>query len=158
MRKRSKYKPRPIRVDTLNFVKSGLIPVAQVPDAGMTLQIRNYSALDEIVRGNPTKDHADDLIGTVNMAEVLARLFGHGIDWLPEIMDAQDAVFNMASRGVNGKSFRFTGEELAAVRVALEVHTEQLKVTTVKQMEEALNTVAECFKHRRARPIKVMTS
>ena len=154
MKKRSKYKPKPIRVDTMSFVKSGMLKVAHVPDAGIKLQLRNYESLDEILTGNPTKEHVDDLIATVNMAEALAFLFDYGSDWMPEIKQAQDAVYAMAQRGISGKSFRFTGEELNMVRVVLELHDEQLKVTSVKQMEEALDYIGKIYKHRRAREIK----
>ena len=72
MKKKSKYKPRPIRVDTMSYVKSGLIMVADVPVAGVELELKGYEAFDEILKGNPTKHHVDDLIALVNVTEALA--------------------------------------------------------------------------------------
>ena len=62
MRKRSKYKPRPIIPDPMAYVRSGLLKITQVPNAGTKLQLLNYSSLDEVIRGNPTKAHVDDII------------------------------------------------------------------------------------------------
>ena len=60
MKKKSKYKPRPIRVDTLAYVKAGMLKVAEVPQAGVNLLLRNHESYDEILKGNPTKAHVDD--------------------------------------------------------------------------------------------------
>ena len=153
MRKKSKYKPKPLITNTLAYVVSGMRTIADVPEAGVKLQLLNYEALDEIVRGNPTRDHVDALINVMNVTELLADKYKIGEDYLDIVYKGQDAVFNMAQRGISGKSFRFTGEELEAVREVMELHTEQLKLTTVKQMEEALKTISEVYLHKRARVI-----
>ena len=154
MRKRSKYKPRPIIPDPMAYVRSGLLKITQVPEAGTKLQLLNYSSLDEIIRGNPTRAHVDDLINVMNIAEILADKYKIGDDYLDLIYKGQDAVFHMAQRGLSGKSFRFTGEELETVKEVFELHSEQLKLTSVKQMEKALNDVRDVYLHRRARVIK----
>ena len=154
MRKRSKYKPRPIIPDPMAYVRSGLLKITQVPDAGTKLQLLNYSSLDEIIRGNPTKTHVDDIINVMNIAEILADKYKIGDEYLDLVYKGQDAVYNMAQRGLGGKSFRFTGEELEVVKEVFELHTEQLKHTSVKQMEKALNDVRDVYLHRRARVIK----
>ena len=154
MRKKSRYKPRPIIPDAMAYVRSGLLKITQVPEAGTKLQLLNYSSLDEIIRGNPTKTHVDDLINVMNISEILADKYKIGDDYLDLIYKGQDAVYNMAQRGLSGKSFRFTGEELEVVKEVFELHTEQLKHTSVKQMEKALNDVRDVYLHRRARVIK----
>jgi hypothetical protein len=153
MRKKSKYVPRPIRVDTMTYVISGFKKVADVPDAGLKLLIRNHAAFDEIREGRGTKEHVDILIHMVNMIEALAML-QLGRDWLPEIHQAQDAIFALAQRGVSGKKFLFTGEELGIVQQIIELHDEQLKNCPVKMMEQALDLIAKEYKHKKMRVIE----
>jgi hypothetical protein len=153
MKKKSKYKPKPIRVDTLTYIVSGFKKVADVPDAGTKLLIRNHVAFDEIREGRGTKDHVDMLIHMVNMCEALANL-QLGRDWLPEIHQPQDAIYTMAQRGVSGKKFLFTGEEMGAVQQIIELHDEQLKNCSVKTMEEALAVIEKEYRHNKMRRIE----
>lgn len=154
MRKKSKYKPKGVRYDVMTYVKSGMLPVAKVPSAGTTLITKNHSALDEIMFGRGNEEQTDILIHCFNQAEAIAKLYPtKGGDWLPEIKEAQDAVYNMGRRGVTGKGFVFTGPELQAVKLAMQVHDQQLEETSVKEIERAIDYVTECIIHRRARSI-----
>jgi len=150
---RKKYKPKPIRVDTMNYIISGFKKVADVPEAGLKLLLRNHVAFDEIREGRGTKEHVDMLIHMVNMVEALA-LRQLGRDWLPEIHQAQDAIFNMAQRGVSGKKFLFTGEEIKIIQTIIELHDEQLKNCSVKLMEQALADIANEYVHNKMRRIE----
>ena len=150
---RKKYKPKPIRVDALAYVVSGFKKVADVPGAGLKLLLRNHAAFDEIREGRGTKEHVDMLIHMVNMVEALANL-QLGRDWLPEIHQAQDAIFHMAQRGVSGKKFLFTGEEIRIVQTIIELHDEQLKNCSVKLMEQALADIAKEYVHDKMRRIE----
>ena len=153
MRKKSKYKPKGVRLDTMTWVISGFKNVADVPDAGTKLLLRNHIAFDEIRAGRGTREHVDFLIHMVNMAEALAKL-QLGRDWLPEIGQAQDAIYAMAQRGVSGKKFLFSGEELGIVQTILELHDEQLKNCPVRKMEEALEEINKEYIHNKMRRIE----
>jgi hypothetical protein len=150
---RKKYVPKPIRTDTLTYVVSGFKKVADVPDAGTKLLIRNHAAFDEIREGRGTKEHVDMLIHMVNMCEALANL-QLGRDWLPEIGQAQDAIYELAKRGVSGKKFLFTGEEIGIVQQIIELHDEQLRNCSVKTMEEALKVIEKEYRHNKMRRIE----
>jgi len=152
---RKKYKPKPIRVDTMNYVVAGFKKVADVPGAGMKLLLRNHASFDEIRAGRGDKEHVDDLIHMVNMVEALAKL-QLGRDWLPEIHQAQNAIFSMAQRGVSGKKFLFTGEEMKIIQTIIELHDEQLKNCSVKLMEQALQDIANEYVHNKMRRIEPM--
>jgi hypothetical protein len=149
---RKKYTPKPIRVDTMHYVKSGLLKVADVPVAGAKLSIQNHVSFDEIREGRGDTDHVDVLIKMVNIAEALAKL-QLGRDWLPEIEQAQQALHDLGQRGVSGKNFIFKGEELSIVQTILELHDEQLRNCPVKKMEEAIDMVDNEEKHGRMRRI-----
>lgn len=155
MRKKSKYKPRPINTDNMNWVLSGMRTVADLPVAGTALLTRNHASLDEILHGRGDSGHVDVLISALNMAETLCFM-GIGSDWLDELLEAQNALNSMATRGVSGKKFLFTGTEMQLVKVAIAVHDEQLKVCTVKQLEKALAIVEDFIRLGKAKKIKAL--
>lgn len=150
---RKKYKPKPIRTDALTYVISGFKKVADVPDAGVKLLIRNHAAFDEIREGRGTKEHVDVLIQMVNMIEALAML-QLGRDWLPEIHEAQDVIYRLAQRGLRINLFIFYGPEIGIIQQIMELHDEQLKNCPVKLMEQALDLIAKEYKHKKMRVIE----
>jgi hypothetical protein len=150
---RKKYKPKGVRMDALTWVISGFKKVAEVPDAGTKLMLKNHVSFDEIREGRGDKHHVDNLITMVNMAEALAKR-QLGRDWLEEIGQAQDAIYAMAQRGVSGKSFVFTGEELKAVQTIIELHDEQLRNCSVRTLELALEDIEKEFKGNKMRKIE----
>jgi len=152
---RKKYRPKGVRLDALSWVISGLKNVADVPEAGTKLMLRNHVAFDELLAGRGTVEHVDLIISMVNMAEALAKR-GIGDDWMPEIAQAQDAVFSMAQRGVSGKKFLFTGPELTIVQQILELHDEQLRNCGVRTLELALDDIAKEFIHNKMRKIEAL--
>jgi len=154
---RRKYKPKGVRMDALSWVISGFKKVAEVPDAGTKLMLKNHVSFDEIREGRGDKDHVDNLITMVNMTEALA-LRQLGRDWLPEIREAQDAIFAMAQRGISGKSFIWTGEELKAVQTIIELHDEQLKNCSVRMLELALQDIEKEFIHKKMRRIEPISA
>jgi len=152
---RKKYKPKGVRMDALTWVISGFKKVAEVPDAGTKLMIKNHVSFDEIREGRGDTHHVDNLITMVNCAEALAKR-QLGRDWLEEIGQAQDAIYAMAQRGVSGKSFVFTGEELKAVQTIVELHDEQLRNCSVRTLELALEDIEKEFKGNKMRKIEAL--
>jgi len=152
---RKKYKPKGVRMDALTWVISGFKKVADVPDAGTKLMLKNHVSFDEIREGRGDTGHVDNLISMVNCAEALAKR-QLGRDWLDEIKEAQDAIYHMAQRGISGKSFTFTGQELQAVQTILELHDEQLKNCSVRTLELALDDIAKEFKANKMRRIEAI--
>lgn len=151
---RKKYKPKGVRLDVMAWVKSGMLPVSKVEHAGITLKIKNHAALANITQGKGTRDDIDIVIAAMNVTEALA-LLGQGKDWHAEIRAAQDAVLQMGKRGIaNADRFLFTGPEMQAVNLAMEVHDAQLDVCTVAELEKALKLVEQEIRHKRARAIK----
>jgi len=152
LRKKSKYKPRPVMLDAVNWVLSGMKPVSSVGDAIVVLKSKNHSALTEVVQGRGNRDQIDLLIAAINVCEAFA-IHGKGKDWLTEIKQAQDAIYNMASRGLDNEKFLFRGPEMQAVNLAMEIHDAQLEQSTVKELEEMTAYVTKQILLKRARPI-----
>lgn len=72
MRKKSKYKPKGVRVDAVNWVLSGLRPISSVGDAVIVLKAKNHSALTEVVQGRGNRTQIDVLIHALNVCEAYA--------------------------------------------------------------------------------------
>lgn len=153
MRKKSNYKPRGVRLDALNWVLAGLKPISQVGDALTVLKAKNHSALTEVVQGRGNRDQLDVLIAAMNMTEAYA-IHGKGKDWLPEIKQGQDAIYDMACRGLETDKFLFRGPEMQAVNLAMEIHDAQLEQSTVKELEEMTAYMNKQVRSMKARPIK----
>jgi hypothetical protein len=154
MRKRSKYKPKGIRLDNLAWVSSGLKRVGSLPTAGVDLKLKNHEALESILKGNATRDHADMIIAAFNIAEALYHVNpALGEDWADEIRAAQDAVFTMSRRSLTLNNFVFNAAEMAAVKLGMLVHNQQLDDCTVREMELAIDYVEARLKSKQARVI-----
>lgn len=156
MKKRSKYKPKGVRLDAVNWVLAGLKPISEVGDALVTLKAKNHSALSEITQGRGNRDQIDVLIAAMNMCEAYA-VHGKGSDWLPEIRQAQDALVSMGKRGLEKGRFLFTGEEMKAINLGMDIHDAQLDQSTVQEMEMMIDYVTEQIRLKKARPIVRMS-
>ena len=154
MRKKSKYKPRPVRADNMSWCIAGMKKVGSLPTAGVALKLKNREALDEVLRGTATRDHVDVLIAAFNMAEALYVINSNlGEDWKDEIKQAQDAIYSMGKRCYNRSTFACTADERKALMTGMEIHDAQLDECSVKEMEQALFTVEEFVRLKKARPI-----
>lgn len=151
-RKRSRYRPRGVIMDTISHVLGGFRPVREVGHA-VTLKIRNHAAMTAMVQGNGTRGDIDELISAMNVAEALAITCGLGHEYRDEITAAQDAILSMCKRGLNKGRFLFTGPEIQSLNLGMEIHDAQLDTCTVEQLEKALDFVAREIRARRAREI-----
>ena len=152
MRKRSKYRPKGVRLDNMTWVQASLKKIDAI-SAGTTLKIRNHDAMNNLRMGNAARIDIDTLIDAMNITEALANR-GIGEDWKPEIRAAQDAMFDLARRGV-ANDFRFIarGPELVALNLAMEIHDAQLETVTVQQLETAMGDVMESLRQKKMRRI-----
>jgi hypothetical protein len=152
VRKRSKYRPKGVIMDTMRWVQAGFKKIDQI-GAGTTLKIRNYDAMNNLRTGNAERRDIDAIIDAMNVAEALAKR-GTGGDWLVEIQHAQDNLLTLARRGVaNDHKFIVRGEELKALNLGMEIHDAQLDAVTVRELELAMQDVMENLRLRKMRPI-----
>lgn len=151
MRKKSKYRPRPVLLNPVEHAIKGVQRVGSIP-AGTDLMIKNHSSLDAIRRGEATKDDIDVLIAALNMTEALA-LMRIGQDWKDEIRAAQDALFAVGSRGAETGRFILRGPELTSLNLGMQIHDAQLAVSTVAELEKAIDLVRKTIVSKKARPI-----
>lgn len=153
MRKRSKYRPKPVIQNTMEFVLSGLKPVRDLPGVYLSAQLKNRTALEQLRKGDATKQDIDMLIGAFNIAEALA-IKGLGYDWLQEINQAQEALLALARRGVeNNMRFIMTAKQWEALRLVMDLHEVQLAQATVQDIEKAYDFVQAVIRQGKARAI-----
>ena len=153
MRKRSKYRPKTVLQNPLDFVLSGLKPVRDLPGIYLDVQLKNRAALDQVRKGEATKEDIDMLIGAFNVTEALAIL-GKGHDWLEEIHQGQDALLQLSRRGVaNGMRFIMTAKQWEALKLVMDLHEEQLAHATVYDIEKAHDFVQTIIRQGKARAI-----
>ena len=140
-------------MNPIAYVMSGLVPMANLKDQLIALQLKNHLALEALRTGQAVKDDIDTIISAFNITEALAK-HKIGEDYKVEIKQAQDALYNCAKRGVERNySFVMTGPEIKAINFVMELHDEQLHVATVKDIEIAVNYVNKCIVNKLARPI-----
>lgn len=139
-------------MDTMNHVMRGFQPVRDHGKA-TTLKIKNHQAMACMVTGVGNRDDIDVLIAAMNVAEALAITAELGSEYRAEITAAQDAIYTMGQRGITKSKFLFTGLELTAMNLGMEIHDAQLDACTVGQLEKALDFVARELRAKRARII-----
>lgn len=151
MRKRSSYRPKPQLPNPVAWIINGFKPVSQ---AGIVnVQIKNHNAIDALRKGIADREDIDTIIEAFNIAEALQRL-GIGDEYKDELRSAQDALYAVSKRGVD-REYRFVlkAQELTAINLGMEIHDAQIEVTTVEQMEKAIDIVKSEIKNRKARVI-----
>lgn len=154
MRKRSKYRPKGVIVDTMQWIRVGMKPVAYAHKEMVTLQIKNHLALKTLRQGRGGKADVDVLIWALNVAEALTRQ-SIGAEYLATIKAGQDALYALAQRGVAQGRFVFSGPELKAMDLAMEVHEAQMEICTIAELEKAVKFIKEELRHKRMRVIDV---
>jgi len=153
MRKRSKYKPKGIRMDAVSWVLKGLQPFKTV-EYSTTLRIKNHAAMNALRKGDATIEDIDVLIGAFNMCEAYIMLRPElGADWSDEIKAGLDALHAVGTRGFKSKRFILKADELVAMNLVMEIHDAQLDSTTVTDMEKAMDLVTKEYRAKRMRPI-----
>lgn len=152
MRKRSKYRPKPIIQNPVAYAIESVTRLADHGEA-INLKIKNHFALDELRRGQGTRQDFDVLVAAFNVTEALAKQ-KLGDDWSEEIRAAQDALYTMGKRALaKDMKFVFTGPEIKAINLGMQIHDSQLDACTIGELEKAIAYVRECLRNKRARPI-----
>jgi hypothetical protein len=150
---RKKYKPKGVRLDATTWVINGFRNISETGDAVLHLKIKNHESLECLRKGEATRLDIDAIISAFNMAEALARM-KIGDDYAAEIKAGQDALLAVAKRGVSRDDrFVLKAEELTAINLVLEIHDAQLEITTIGELEKAMDIVMKEIKMRKARPV-----
>lgn len=153
MRKRSKYRPKPVIINPMGYVVESMTPVALHESFMVDLKITNHMAMAALVQGNATKADINVLINALNITESLWRL-GFGEEYRGVVDAGLRALRSVGVRGVESDEFVPVAAEMDALNEAMELHDAQLEVITVRDMERAVRIVHDEVKYKRATPIQ----
>ncbi len=152
MRKRSKYRPKPVLLNPVGYVIEGLEPVRSHTSHATRLKIMNHLALSNLTQGKAVRHDIDVLINMVNIVEALYRL-GFGEEYAQEVKDGLDALHAVAVRGKDSNKFILKAGEMNALNVICELHDAQLEVITVKDLDKAIALVENERRNKRMRSV-----
>ena len=150
MRKKSKYKPKGVRMDTMTWIVEGMTKVTDKKSAYLTMHLKNLSALDSLAKGTANKQEIDIVIGVINVAEALCKL-GVGSKYHQLVLDASSALYDVCKRSfeINDR-FICRGSELSAIKTGYEVHDAQMEVTTIGMLDKALEVIDKTIRAQKA--------
>ena len=98
MRKRSKYRPKPILQNPVGYVLEGMTPVTSHDNFLLDLEINNYLAMVLLTQGKATREDMDKLINMSNITEALYRM-GFGTEYKDVLVKGSSALLAVARRG-----------------------------------------------------------
>jgi len=150
MRKRSKYKPKGVRLDAINWVVTGMTKVSAKESEYVTMHLKNMSALDSLAKGTANKKEMDIIIGVINVAEALCEL-GVGSEYHQLVLDASSALYDVCKRSFHiNDRFICRGSELSAIKLGYEVHDAQMETTTIGMLDKALDVIEKTIRAQKA--------
>lgn len=137
MRKRSKYRPKPVILNTLDYIVESLTPIARHDNYLIDLKIRNSEAMYSLLHGSASKSDMNTLIAMSNMTEALHQM-GFGKEYQDVCIEGRFAILNIVYRAGKHGRFTPTGPEIQMLNTLMELHDAQMDIVTVRDIEKAL--------------------
>lgn len=138
MKKRSKYRPRRVLLDTMAFVRESMTPVALHDNYLLDLKITNSMAMAALMKGMATKRDMDVLVAMSNIVEALYEL-GFGRQYQDVATEGRYAILSIVYRAVERLRFVPTGEDVKRLNTLMELHDAQMDAITIADMEHAIS-------------------
>jgi len=118
MKKRSKYRPRPVLINPLGYVLESMKPVAHHDQYLIDLKIKNNQAMVALLRGEAVYSDIDTLIAMSNVVEALYKL-GFGDEYKDVTVGGREAIISIVHRATDIKRFTPTGLEIQALNLLM---------------------------------------
>lgn len=135
---RKKYRPKPVMLNTIQYVAESVLPVERHEGYLVNLKLRNELAMEALLKGRATRQEVSDLIAMSNICEALVRM-GFGADYKDEAVAGREAIIRITHRATVLQRYVATGPETNQLRTLMELHDAQMAVITVRDMEKAIN-------------------
>ena len=132
---RKKYRPKNNLLDPVGWLLEDMSVVYK--EEQLRILAINHNALAELVQGRGTKDHWEIVIGALNTAIVLDEQCYESAYFEP-LNAALRAHCRCGVRKKKYGKFGYSGQDLAAVNYALEIHDEQMKRATFREIDKAI--------------------
>lgn len=134
---RKRYKPRPVILNPIEFVRESLTPLVESGSYVIDWKLKNHTAFASLLRGEATKTQLDVLVAARNVTEALVvTLKGQDIDGT--LTRSAVALIDICARANQGKGTAMKAPEMQALRDLMDFHDQLLDAVTVKQFEAAL--------------------
>lgn len=137
MRKRSKYRPKGVILDTMAWVRNGFRPLNDVGSEAVKLRLRNHLAINALEIGEATRADMDVLIAASNMTMALKHN-GFGDEYAAIARSGADAIEAVRNRANKWHKFQATEKELEAIKEMMELHDAQLDTVRIADLDAAL--------------------
>lgn len=137
MRKRSRYRPKPVALNVVHYVLENISPVAKHESYLVDLKIKNSLAMQALLHGRADRGDMDALVAMSNVVEALVHL-GFGKEYRDVSVAGRKAIVDIVVRSVKLLRYTPTGTEIQALNALMELHDAQMDVITVKDMENAI--------------------
>lgn len=137
MKKRSRYKPKPVLVDPVRFVVESSTLLVDHGNHALSWKIKNNQAFASLMQGKANKLDMDTLAAVHNITEALLVTLG-GKDIDGTVIRSAVAIIDICDRANKGKSLAMRALEMQAMRDLMSLHDELVDVVTVGQFEKAL--------------------
>jgi hypothetical protein len=135
-KRNKKYQPKRVEPNVFVNVFGGM--GATHGNKLRSAQIRTRNAIERITSGSGDKDDWSRLVCAVGTATVMCEQ-GVGLEYKGDVIAARDALKSVGERAVrNNWRFGFTGDELKAVREAIDIHDAQLENVRAIDVERAV--------------------
>lgn len=147
MRKRSSYRPRPVIKDPLGYLAK-LSP--QHRDA---INLRNHISLEKILKGDGDGKDWDEITAALNIGVILdVQVYGGEHNAL--FVTASNCHATCGERSGRLGRILYSGPELTAVRLALEIHDEQMAQATTIEIDRAVREAQRLLKAGHINPVQ----
>lgn len=138
MKKKSKYKPKPIILNPMQFVQESFQTMGEHSGSMMlTWKLRVNESFSALLKGEANKRDFDNLHAAINIVESLLVIC-KGKDVDGSIPRATCAILEIGSRYRKGQR-ALKAPEIQAMRDLVSFHDELVVLVTVRQFEDALN-------------------
>jgi hypothetical protein len=114
------------------------------------LEIAVLASIDCIAKGFGTGDHWDVIAKAINQSWIFATEAGTGEEAKPYLLVAQQGMERMKKRFLETGKMAFDGLALEAVRRAVEIWRDQLKMSTLGELTAASDVVQRHFYRKEA--------
>lgn len=152
-KKRKAYRPRPVRLNacTATIERNRVMKQAVTADFTDELEIAALAAIDAVAHGHGTKDQWDTLANCLNHGWLLAKA-GLGAEARETFNEAHEAMRRMVPvYHQTGKLTFQSNDDQMAIKYAIALWIEQLKIITIGELAGAMQVVEENYwKHREA--------
>ena len=137
MRKRSKYRPKGVLLNPMNYVRDGFAPMTAHADQLVTLRLKNHAAMLALLQGEAGASHMSMLITMYNITEALHKM-GFGKEYAEEVTAGRQTLMDIVRRSHKVGKYVPTGPEIAVLNTLLELHDAQMEIVTVREMDTAI--------------------